>query len=323
MKTTHFLALICISLFCSCPNLVIAQYSKGLELFKQNKYKEAKAIFEKIEEDSQDYYNAMGYLGGIAFFDGDNERAEELLENVLDEVKSNSDFYYWYGSAVGLRISNANMMTKAMNASKVKDSYEKAAKLDKNHLDSRFGLIEYYLQAPSMMGGSVENALQMANEINEINKIRGFFAKARVYDYQKDEVNTEKTYLQLIDSTPDVHDYHINLILFYQKYKRWEDAFKAIDNVLTKFPTAKEYHYQIIKTCSISNTKLEKADNAFKEYLTYQPAKEEPSHAWAYYRMGLIYELKKDIANAKTHYQKAVELDKDHKEAKEALKKLQ
>jgi tetratricopeptide (TPR) repeat protein len=38
--------------------------------------------------------------------------------------------------------------------------------------------------------------------------------------------------------------------------------------------------------------------------------------------MGLIYELKKDIAKAKSHYQKAIELDKEHKEAKEALKKL-
>lgn len=49
----------------------------------------------------------------------------------------------------------------------MKSAWEKAVQLDPKTVDARESLIQYYLQAPAIAGGSVDKAIEMATEIKK------------------------------------------------------------------------------------------------------------------------------------------------------------
>jgi Tfp pilus assembly protein PilF len=56
--------------------------------------------------------------------------------------------------------------------------------------------------------------------------------------------------------------------------------------------------------------------------LAGDPGSSLPDVTWAHWRMGMIYEHKGDVAQARRAYEAALKADPDNKEAQKALKKL-
>ena len=53
------------------------------------------------------------------------------------------------------------MMSKMSMAPKLRNAFETAVKLDPSLTEARSALIEYYLQAPSMVGGGADKAVRL------------------------------------------------------------------------------------------------------------------------------------------------------------------
>ena len=64
--------------------------------------------------------------------------------------------------------------------------------------------------------------------------------------------------------------------------------------------------YQIGKTSVLSKTRLDLGLASFNEYLQHEQTSPNPGHDAAYWRMGMIHEIKQDFAEAKTCYEKAL-----------------
>jgi hypothetical protein len=60
-----------------------------------------------------------------------------------------------------------------------RDELERAVELDPNHLDARWGLVQYYALAPGYLGGSEEKARQEAEEISKRDAALG----KRAFDF--------------------------------------------------------------------------------------------------------------------------------------------
>ena len=67
---------------------------------------------------------------------------------------------------------------------------------------------------------------------------------------------------------------------------------------------------------------LDRAEQAFKEYLSYEPGQDNQSLAAAHWRLGQLYERKNNKDLAKLEYEAALTLEPDHEAAIKALKKL-
>jgi len=60
----------------------------------------------------------------------------------------------------------------------------------------------------------------------------------------------------------------------------------------------------------------------YKKYLEHKPKPNNPTWAYAHWRLGMVYEKLGNKEQAISEYEKAIELDPDNKEAKESLKKV-
>lgn len=310
-------------LFCFFLLVSVATSAQSVEqarkLFEAERLQEAEKILKSLDDDHRDYAAAQYYLGRIAYQQNDFEKALEYFEEATDEKEDVADYQEWLGNTLGTVARDANVLRQGMLAPKMKSAWEKAIELDPKRISPRFSLIEYYLQAPGFMGGSMENAEKTANEIKALNPVEGHRALGNVYARQKKLKEAEKEYIEAARLNPA---YTSVLAGFYVSQRMHEKAFALFEGVLKQNPADMSAAYQFGRTAAISGLRLNEGEAYLQKYLTYQPKANEPSHAGAQMRLAQIQEKRGNKPEAKKLYQAALQKDASLKEAKEGLQRV-
>lgn len=289
---------------------------KGKILYEAKKYDEAEKILKGISEKSVDYPAAQYYLGRLSFDKKEYDDAAEYFETATDKDPRQADYFNWLGNTYGTIAQNANMFKQGMLAPKMKKAWETAIALDPKNLDARTSLIQYYLQAPGFMGGSIDKAKEVAKQIIALNPAEGHRQLGSVYLSEKKTVEAEKEFQEAMKLNAD---YGYVLANFYINQKHYEKAFTLFDEVLKQNPDDYTSIYQVGKTAALSGQRLDRGEECLKKYLAHTPTQNEPSHAGAYMRLAQIKEKRGNKIEAKKLFEAALKLDGNLKEAKEGL----
>ncbi len=327
MSPNHgrFFALLAMMLPLLCAPLLAAGGTKtedGVHLFENHEYAEAKSALEAaIQEDAKDA-RAANYLGRILLITGDLDRAVEWMEKAVALEGQSSEYHLWLGRAYGQKAVKASLLKQVSLAGKVKKEFERASELDPDNLDARFALIDFYLQAPGIMGGSVAKAKEQAQEIRRRDAVRGYRAAGRVAEHEKEFDRALQEYERAAKEFPQKTEPVYWIGSFYSQRKQYAKAFEVYEKLLEKQPSELAACYQIGRMAVLSGERLDRGEECLKLYLQYEPRKDEPPLAWAHYRLGQLYEKRGNRDLAKREYQSALRIDPTHRDAKEALKKL-
>ncbi|HZY79682.1 MAG TPA: tetratricopeptide repeat protein [Cyclobacteriaceae bacterium] len=308
-------SLLFITILCQGQN----QIDQAKTLFEAKKYKEAKAILLKVDDDNKDFAAAQYYLGRIAFDEKELDDAEGYLEEAIEANDKVADYHYWLGNVLGTIARDANVVKQGMLASKIKGEYEKTVALDPKNMDAHWGLITFYTEAPGFMGGSFEKALVEAGAIQKLNEADGHRAYGMIYTKQEKFNDAEKEYLLAYKANPA---YTNPIVNFYVSRKQNDKAFALLEEAQKNQPENMLIQYQVGRTSAVTGEKLDRGEQCLIKYLSYQPKANEPSHAGAQMRLGQIFEKRGNTAEAKKRYEAAVKLDPAMKEAKDGLARL-
>ena len=101
------------------------------------------------------------------------DKADDEFEKAVKLEDGNAVYHFWLGRAVGDQAEDANPLRQPGLARRTKAEFERAADLAPDYLDAREGLVEYYLAAPGILGGSKDKARAEAAEIAKRNAFRG------------------------------------------------------------------------------------------------------------------------------------------------------
>jgi tetratricopeptide (TPR) repeat protein len=295
---------------------------RGIQLYDEGKYSEAKEFFEGFVKENPKNDTALFYMGKVWLNLEDHDKSIDWLKKAVKLNENSSDYHLWLGQAYGIKAQNSSMFKQPFLAKKVKNEFKKAVELDSANLDARFGLMQYYLVAPGIMGGDKDEAKRQAEEIRRQDAYRGHQAFGLIYENEEQPDKAEKEYLAAIEERPDSLDSYYALGYFYARSKKYDNATQTFEKIVKLDPEEMNGYYQIGRMGALSGQNLDRAVECFKKYLTKDPDKDNPSLAWAHYRLGMVYEHKKEMDLAKKEYESALELDPDHKEAKKALKDL-
>jgi tetratricopeptide (TPR) repeat protein len=329
---------------------------KGIELFHAQEYAEAKGIFTNIFDEDSKNSEACYYLGRLCFIDHDYDKAIKWFKKAVKLDNDSSEYHFWLGNAYGEEIQRVSIIKQAFIAKKWKNAWEKAVELDADHIEARFSIMHYYLNAPAIAGGSKEKAHEQAAEIKKRDPKMGHEAYFVIYALEKKYDLAEKACRDAINFTPEDKNLYINLSNMYKEIKKYEKALSVLEEIHTKYPddknislhigwiyvdssqfdqafktfeeimqddpTASNAYYQWGRTSIISGQRLWEADKYFIKYLDMKQFENNPPEAAAHYRLGQVYEMTGRTEQAKNEFQAVLKLDKKHKEAKEALAKL-
>jgi tetratricopeptide (TPR) repeat protein len=305
------------------PSVSLAEHENGVQLFERQQYEQAASYFRAAHEQSPDDPLVNYYLGRLAYEQEEYDQAVDYLKVATKREKTNSDYHLWLGRSYLEKLQNASFFAKGSLAGKVRSSYEKAVKLDSESVEARLALGSFYLNAPSIAGGSKKKAKAQAQEImsRDPKKGRHFMAAIYVVDEKYEEAARE--YESYLVENPEDTETLYDVGMLYQKMERYQDATDAFDRAVAIDPGFEGAWYQIGRTAVFWENGLDHGIAAMLHFIENYARPEEPYGPGSHWRLGMLYELKGDPVAARASYQEALRMDPEFEQALEALEKLE
>lgn len=180
----------------SFQTLSETNFEKAEKLFQQEKYDQAKLLFESYLKDNPNSYKTIEYLGDIA---GHQKKWDEAInEYKILKVQFPKTGNYWfkYGGALGMKAKSVNKFKALAMIDEVENSFLTAARLDAKHVGTRWALVMLYIELPGILGGSEFKAMKYANELMELSKVDGYLSKGYIDEYFNRYKKAEANYIK-------------------------------------------------------------------------------------------------------------------------------
>jgi len=219
-------------------------------------------------------------------------------------------------------LSTAGFLRKPFIARRCGEAYNMAVKLDPASVDAAEARLDFFLGAPSIVGGGIDKARAEASRIATLDAYRGVMAEARIAEHEKEWPKAEQLYRSLMADYPDRTGAVDALLTILQNGKRFEEAFKIVDDRLARLPNESSSLYNLGRLSAVSSQHLARGESAMRRFLAMTGA-DPVRQSNAHYRLGMIKERMGDAAVAATEYRAALDLYPRHEPAAAALKKIQ
>lgn len=171
-------------------------FEKAEKLFKQEKYEQAKVLFENYLKSNPNNYKTIEYLGDIAGHQKKWDEAIKQYKVLKTQFSKTANYWYKYGGALGMKAKSVNKFKALGMIDEVEKSFLTAAKLDIKHIESRWALVMLYIELPGIVGGSETKAKKYAEELQELSKVDGYLAKGYIDEYFSRYLKAEANYMK-------------------------------------------------------------------------------------------------------------------------------
>ena len=184
-------------------------------LIEAGHWKRARPLAERRYQSNPNDAEAAYALSEVKLAFGDLDASRELAEKAVALDAKNSNYHFQLAVTCGRTAEKASLFSKAHWAKRFRVEAETAVSLDPKNLDARFGLVEFYLQAPRLMGGGQDKARAMADDIAKIDPVSGFLAQARLAQEEKNWAKETQEWAKAAAAGPKTYDAMIDVANFY------------------------------------------------------------------------------------------------------------
>jgi tetratricopeptide (TPR) repeat protein len=299
------------------------QTNRGVRLFEAGQLVEAKNEFQAQLKATPSSAEPHFYLGRIALDQGSYEDAIKHLELASARAPTNPAYLGWLARSYGEQAPRVNYLRGSRLGRKVKATLEKAVALSPDNLELRAGLVEFYSEAPGVVGGSMAQAFKEAEEIRKRDAFRGNLVTGDLYRDNKDFPAAERSYLAAMNADTNRVEPLYRLAWLHVAASQYDKAFDSYEQIL-QWPGEERIaaFYMIGEVASRSGQRLDRGLQALDNYLRHKPLKGMRSHASAHFLRGKLFEKQGRRDLARTAYEAALKLKPEHKEAGEAVRRL-
>jgi len=292
-------------------------------LFDQKKYVKAERLILLYVEDNSNDLIALELLGDAFGYQRKWDDAIKYYKVLVKANNTHANYHYKYGGALGMKALSISKFRALGMISKIKTAFITASRLDTQHIDTRWALVELYMQLPGFIGGSKRKSLKYADELEALSQVDGYLAKGYIYEYDDEPELAETFYKKAIRAGGSLSCFE-KLTNLYENEAQPEKAIANIELAQTKHQR-NALHYQIGKVCAEYNLQLDKGTQCLITYIKNHSPRDGVPIKWAYYRLAQIYKHQNNKMEALKWIDKALEIQTNFKQAlkeKEIISRL-
>lgn len=251
------------------------------------------------------------------------DEAVKLAERCVEANPKAALCHNSLGGALGTKAISAGIMSAMGYATKIRDAFKTAIELDPKFTDARFNLMQYYLQAPGIVGGGKGKARDLAEDTAKVLPTAGALMRASLLLADDKTADAEALTLRTaVGDDPDLQDQQRDLLFGaasqYASNKRWADAARLYTEVVKRFPDSEWGHYGLARTFH-EQGKCNEAVPVYERSIAVK------ARAQAHFRLGQCFNTLGDKAKANAQVTRALGmqpgLSKKQREEAEALLK--
>ena len=199
----------------------------------------------------------------------------------------NSNYHLWLGRALGEQAGAASFLNAYSLGKQARLEFEAAARLDPRNADALRDLGEFYVEAPSVVGGGLDKAESVAKELDRFNPARAAQLRGRIANARKDYGAAEQHYKQAITLSAHPSRAWATLASFYRARKQWPQMLWAARKCAEAAARDPQSGVALFNGASVliqANQDPELAAKMLEDYLNGPSTTEEGpaflAHAW-------------------------------------------
>lgn len=232
------------------------------------------------------------------------EEAVKLGEQCVAAHPQVSTCHLALGNALGTKAMSNGIMSAMGYAGAIRDEFKRAVELDPQNMDARFSLLQYYMQAPAIVGGGSGKAQALAAQTAAVNPEGGKLMMARLDASDDKLAKAEAAVLAMPTSSNEAvadgqRDLMINLGNKYLSDKRYADSERLYREALKRHPDSDSALYGVARVQQ-EQGKHREAVATMEQVIVMNP------RASAWYRIGQSQQALGDKAKAAAAYEKAL-----------------
>ncbi|KPF69391.1 hypothetical protein IP84_05925 [beta proteobacterium AAP99] len=251
------------------------------------------------------------------------DEAVKLAERCVEANPKAALCHNSLGGALGTKAISAGIMSAMGYATKIRDAFKTAVELDPKFTDARFNLMQYYLQAPGIVGGGKGKARDLAEDTAKVLPAAGALMRGSLLLNDEKTAEAEAIALRTaVGDDPDLLDQQRGLIFGvanqYAGAKRWADASRMYNEVIKRFPESEWGPFGVGRA-------LHEQGKCNEAVPMYERSIAMKARAAAHFRLGQCLNTLGDKAKANAQVTRALAmqpgLSKKQREEAEALLK--
>lgn len=213
-------------------------------LLRAKKFSEAERVANaRLAQDPSDAAALAAKAEAIVAMQrtGRIDEAVRLGEQCVAAHPQQSGCYLALGDALGAKAKHAGPVSAMGYAAKIRDAFFRAVELDPYNTDARFALLDYYMQAPALVGGGKGKARSLAAQTEAINPAAARLMQAQLALANEDYAQAEERLVSVQPRNDHMvadrqRDLLVELAHRYAADNRLADSERVLRVVRKRFP---------------------------------------------------------------------------------------
>ncbi len=251
--------------------------------------------------------------------------AQEMADKAIHECElavanapTSSDDQLWLGRAYGFKASHASPFVALDLAIKVRVAFERAVHLDPENIHAMNDLGEFYVSAPSFLGGGLDKAHALATQMEPHFPSQAHRLLALVAEKKKQDAVAEAEFSNAVAAgrTPEAY---IDLGHFYQRHNQ---PGKMVDALKSGIAADHRKGPALVDAASIltdAHSSSELAETLLRTYLSSSAKTDDAPAFKVHLRLGDLLAHQGDLAGARREYAAALALASNYAPARKAM----
>ena len=290
------------------------------EKFELGQYQEVIALLEAARAQEPQNSSVAFWLMRCYY---ELDRVDEAVsygEQAVKSEPSSSDYHLWLGRAYG---RTAEKRQSFSFARKTRAEFETAVELNPSNLPARRDLMEFYLEAPWILGGGKDKGWNQAEAIAALDPVEGSLARGFYWRHLGKPDSAEAEYARVLELKPHRVEPYFELADYYLSRPDGSRLDAAIESAARVDAQDCRLDYYRGVSAFLARKDLGNAERHLRAYLGKASQRRDfPSRASAHVWLGRVYEEQAQPRLSAEQYKAALELEPGRRDAREGLRRI-
>ena len=311
-------------LFCLLLNPALASngsLQEAIELYGKGKFAQAEGMLQQLSASTPSNAEVWVWLSKARLKTRDWDKAVQAMEKAVQLQPANAGYHLLLGRACGDRASHSSFLTAMSWARRVVKEFETARELAPEDVDVRFDLLDYYLEAPGIVGGGKDKAEAEAQTIARLNPKKGYLARATIHIKNKKWDLARNELARAAAENPQSVSAHKDLADFLLNRKDFKGALDHANKALLLDPKSKRSLLIAAAARIRLKSDLEKAAESLHALLAGTLSEGDPDFEEVYYWLGEYWLTAGESRRAQEAFKTALLFNPEYSRARDGLSK--